>query len=158
VHKIKYRGRFELLKLWREAFLDHFEIWFPTDVTVVPVPLHWSRWRKRYFNQAEALALWIAEVARAQVETERLRKLRASASQAGLSREARAYNLRHHFSWVKGAAPERVLLVDDVYTTGATLEACARALRRAGCKAVYGWTLLRTPRVAEPRGIRNLLM
>jgi ComF family protein len=126
----------------------------PDEPTIlVPVPLHSSRERERGFNQAELLAQGLArglararEVGAPQLEAGCLRRTRATAPQTGLSLRARQENVRGVFSVVR---PERVrervvVLVDDVMTTGATLSACALALKNAGAQGVLGLTLART--------------
>jgi ComF family protein len=119
---------------------------------LIPVPLHPSRRRERGFNQAELLALGLCrKVAKEyaaggpQVETHCLRRTRATPPQTGLSLPARKENVRNVFAVDK---PERirgrvVMLVDDVMTTGATLSACAGALKKAGAVRVLGLTLAR---------------
>jgi ComF family protein len=109
----------------------------PHDIDVlVPVPLHTRRLRERGFNQSELLALALGRRSGRPVASNALVRLRETPSQAGLSPDERARNVRGAF-----AAPERlpgrsVLLVDDVCTTGATLYACARALERGGAATV----------------------
>ncbi len=114
---------------------------------VVPVPLH--RWRlfRRRFNQAAELARALARLAGAAYAGDLLIRTRATPSQGGLSRSERSRNVRGAFQ-VKPDARSRlqgrsVLLVDDVMTTGATVDACARTLKRAGAAAVHVITLAR---------------
>lgn len=119
---------------------------------LIPVPLHASRKRERGFNQAELLALGLSrKVAKngaargPRVETHCLFRTRPTSPQTGLSLQARKENVRNVFA-VKN--PERirgrvVVLVDDVMTTGATLSACAGALKKAGALRVVGLTLAR---------------
>lgn len=126
---------------------------------LVPVPLHSSRERERGFNQAELLAQGLGRgLARARgvgaprLEAGCLRRTRATAPQTGLSLRARQENVRGVFSVVR---PERVrervvVLVDDVMTTGATLSACALALKNAGAQCALGLTLARaTPQFPD---------
>jgi ComF family protein len=107
---------------------------------VVPVPLHRSRRRTRGFNQARELAgrLGVPMV-------EALRRTRATPSQTDLPADARHGNMRNAFALGRGQAVEglRIVLVDDVSTTGATIEACARVLRAAGAADVSAVTAAR---------------
>jgi ComF family protein len=109
---------------------------------VVAVPLHRSRLAKRGFNQAELLARGAAgEIGAPFVDA--LRATRKTRDQVELSAAGRRENVRGAFA-VKGPVPGKVLLVDDVYTTGATLSECADALRDAGAREVHALTLCRT--------------
>jgi len=147
LHRVKYEGRFELLRLVRQRFEENFHLSVPQGAAIVPVPLHPSRLRERGFNQAEILAEWIRDVSGLSL-VDGLKKTRSSLPQSTLSRSQRETNLRRHFIWNSSqTVPRVVLLVDDVLTTGTTLNACARALRRAGCDEVYAWTLFRTQRL-----------
>jgi ComF family protein len=114
---------------------------------IAPVPLHrWRLFRRRY-NQAAMLALALGRAARVPVLPDLLARTRPTPSQAGLGAKDRASNVRGAFAvrpqHVQALAGRRVLLVDDVLTTGATVGACAKALRRAGARAVDVVTLAR---------------
>lgn len=129
----------------------------PFPDLVVPVPLHWWRGLVRGYNQATLLAAPIARAAGVPLGADLLRRPRAGRRQLGLSRDERLRSLADCYR-ARGAAGRgrsrdslrgaTVLLVDDVITTGATLEACARELRGAGAAAVFGFALARTPRRA----------
>jgi ComF family protein len=114
---------------------------------VVPVPLHWRRLIARRYNQAAELARRIAREAGLPHAPDLLRRVRATAMQRGLSREARRANLAGAFAAPPRRAAalrgRRVLLIDDVYTSGATLSACAAALREAGAGRVDALCLAR---------------
>ncbi len=118
-------------------------------VVVIPVPLHASKMRQRGFNQAELIAqaaMKIRKEAAFRMEPNVLKRRRPTDSQMGLSRHQRRQNIRGAFSVVK---PEKVtsrcvLLVDDVMTTGATANECARVLRKAGASKVLVATVART--------------
>lgn len=147
VHKVKYGGRFELLEIFRESVRDGFDVFFPLDAVIVPIPIHFSKLKERGFNQSLILGRWLQKESGLGFDPLGLRKLRPSISQATLSENERRDNLKGSFGWkTQSSAPRCVLLVDDVYTTGATLEACARVLKRAGAEEVYGWTLFRAPK------------
>ena len=119
---------------------------------IVPVPLHPSRRRERGFNQSELLAAGLARALRRkgggtdpQVVKSYLHRKRATPPQTGLSVAARRENLRGAFEVVNPTAVHgrEIVLIDDVMTTGATLSACARALKRAGATRVMGLALAR---------------
>jgi len=114
---------------------------------IVPVPLHWVKRCRRGFNQSELLARAIARRYGMPVSPV-LRRVRATAVQAGLSHSARRANVEGAFRVRRGVSLEglRVLLVDDVMTTGATASACARALKQAGARYVAVLTLARADR------------
>jgi ComF family protein len=114
---------------------------------IVPMPLHWRRRWQRGFNQSELLAREIAR--RWRMPIRRLvRRKRATAPQAGLTSAQRRTNVQGAFETIPGARLEglRILLIDDVLTTGATADACARALKRAGAAGVALLTLARRDR------------
>jgi len=113
---------------------------------LVPVPLHWTRQWERGFNQSELLADAAARELGLPVR-HALRKVRSTPHQVGLTREHRAANLRAAFVADPRypVAGQRLVLVDDVRTTGSTLAACAAALRRAGAAEVYALTVTFEP-------------
>jgi len=112
---------------------------------IVPVPLHWRRRWRRGYNQADLLALAVANDLRLPVAPRRLRRRRATASQTGRSRRGRVANVRGAFvTGRSGFGGSRILLVDDVMTTGATLAECARVLRAAGASEVHAAASART--------------
>jgi ComF family protein len=113
-------------------------------VPLVPVPVHRERLRERGYNQAELIARAIGSTAGLPV-IDRLERVRPTTKQHGLDRAARLANLRAAFS-VRAAPrsmPPTVILVDDIVTTTATLEACASVLRAAGVSDVYGFAVAR---------------
>jgi len=118
--------------------------WSRVDA-IVPVPLHPRKQREREFNQAEYLADAAGQAFRKPVWKGELRRVRDTPTQTRLSREERMANLRNAFV-VRDAARWKgrcALLVDDVFTTGATLDACARVLRKAGTAEVWVLTVAR---------------
>ena len=141
VHALKYRGYRKVVAglaaplmlqaLGEDGFDD-----------VVPVPLHRSRKRKRGFNQAELLARGVAAEINAPV-SDTLKVVRSTRDQVELSAAQRRANVAGAY---RANAPlrGRVLLIDDVFTTGATMSACASTLLRAGAKEVHALSLCRT--------------
>jgi len=125
------RALAELLLVTLHVRLDDF-----APALLVPVPLHPSRLRQRSFNQALLLARHLGRRCQIAVAPRLLRRVRATPPQHGLSAEERRSNLRQAFVLSRPLAGERVLLIDDVMTTGATARACAQALRDGGASAV----------------------
>lgn len=140
VHAFKYGDRLDLAPLlgrWM-ARAGH-ELIAEADA-LVPVPLHWRRLWARRFNQSAALAAAIAREGGIAVAHAPLRRVKATAQQVGLSRAERATNVQGAFRVASAAKAEvagrRLIVVDDVLTSGATADACARALLRAGAAQV----------------------
>jgi ComF family protein len=110
---------------------------------LVPVPVHAARLRQRGYNQAALLAAALASRTGLPV-LDILERRRSTARQHGLGKAARLHNLRGAFALRDGVrSPPMVILVDDILTTSATLESCARVLREAGAVAVYGFSIAR---------------
>jgi ComF family protein len=117
---------------------------------IIPMPLHWRKRWQRGFNQSELLAREIGRRTHTPVENA-LRRVRNTVAQAGLTSAKRRLNVSGAFQAKKRAAADaingrRVLLIDDVMTTGATAASCARALQRAGARQVTLLTLARADR------------
>ena len=114
---------------------------------IAPTPLHWRRRWRRGFNQADLLARNLARRTALPV-LRALRRVRSTATQAGLSNSARRRNVDKAFQVRPGAPIEgkRILLIDDVMTTGSTASACALALKRAGAARVALLTVARVDR------------
>jgi ComF family protein len=114
---------------------------------IVPAPLHWVRWLQRGFNQSHLLARELRRRLRIPV-VNALRRRKMTRAQAGLTRAGRRVNVAGAFSARRTSAvrDRRVLLVDDVMTTGATMNACAGALKRAGAGHITVLTLARADR------------
>jgi ComF family protein len=111
---------------------------------VVPVPMHRAKIRRRGYNQAELLARALARRVGVRCETSLLTKTRDLAAQSKLPRAARSGNVRGAFLASPRAASARILLVDDVCTTGATIRACATELARAGASRVCAAVVAKT--------------
>ena len=111
---------------------------------VIPVPLHPARERERGFNQAALLARKVGRACGLRVGTRMLRRVRATEAQSG-GRQAREANVKGAFSVARPGQVQdrRLLLIDDVLTTGATVNECAKALLAAGAAEVAVYTLAR---------------
>jgi len=112
---------------------------------IVPVPLHPTKLREREFNQAERLARRLSQARQLPMNARLLRRVVATKTQTLLTREERFTNVRKAFTFrgKERLNGERIVLVDDVFTTGATTGACARVLREAGAGEVCVWTVAR---------------
>ena len=115
---------------------------------LVPVPLHWTRLWRRGFNQAALLAQAVGRLAAVEIAVDALIRVKATRLSKGLGRKARADNVRGAFRVRRREAVSGrdIVLVDDVLTTGATADACARHLRRAGARSVTVLTWARVVR------------
>jgi ComF family protein len=153
VHQLKYRRAIhlaeELGRLAAEAFGDpRFATALGAGWPLVPVPLHRSRLQHRYFNQAAEIARVIGRHTGLPVVPV-LKRIRRTDTQTKLSRKERLNNLRGAFAVTRAGrrwlaqAPAGAILVDDVLTTGSTVEACATTLRAAGFQRVQVVTVMR---------------
>lgn len=151
VHLLKYGDRLDLVKpfgIWMAR--AGAELLGEADA-LIPVPLHWTRLFQRRFNQSAELARAISHIAKVPVIDDALNRVRATPPQVGLARDERAKNVHGAFSVAAAAKAKlrrkRIVLVDDVLTTGATANACARVLRRAGAARI---DVLALARVVDP--------
>jgi len=117
----------------------------PRPDALIAVPLHPSRIRKRGYDQALELARPLARALHLPLLSDALVRTRATAAQSELDAAARAKNLKHAFSARRGDWPQHIALIDDVMTTGATLNAAADALRQAGVTRVDAWVCAWVP-------------
>lgn len=117
----------------------------PTDRSVlIPVPLHPRRERWRGFNQSLLLAQYAASALAMEMNSRQLRRAAYSRPQAQLSRTERLENLKDSFIWTgANAVPDSIILIDDVAATGTTLDECARTLKAAGARMVWGLVVAR---------------
>lgn len=140
IHRLKYEDRLDLAKVMARMMSASGRALIAEAECLVPVPLHRARLWRRRFNQAALLGRAIAAAAALPFVPTALERVRPTRSQVGLSRAARAENLRGAFRVPPAEAARirgrRVLLVDDVTTTGATGNAAARALLRGGAASV----------------------
>lgn len=112
---------------------------------VVPVPLHPVKEREREFNQAERIAAHLAKALNLPLKTDHLRRVLPTNTQTRLTKQERAENMRNAFL-VRDKVKldgQRIIIIDDVFTTGATTSACAKVLLRAGASDVCVWTVAR---------------
>jgi ComF family protein len=145
VHQLKYRKQRRMAQPLGELLAAELAIrplWFDA---VAAVPLHAERLAERGFNQAEMIGAAVARSTGSAMLGTGLVRTRATEQQARLDARARAANVEGAFAWMaRTPPPARIVLIDDVLTTGATMGACAAALRAAGAEAVYGLALARS--------------
>lgn len=144
VHSLKYRGVVALAEPMGRALAGAVRVWGVAADVVAPVPLHWRRQRSRGYNQSAEMGKVAAAALALPFEPALLRRIRPAPPQVrsgGL--EDRRRNVEGAFAARCDAAGRRVLLVDDVATTGATMAACATALRTAGAAQIWGITFAR---------------
>lgn len=148
---LKYHGVRALARPmggWLALAMEHYPELKAAEV-IVPVPLHWRQRRARGFNQALLLARALGRWTGLPVQGRWLRRVKNTRSQTGLTVRQREENVRGAFQVRKKLDKRRILLIDDVCTTGATLNASGGALKRAGAEAVYGLTLARVVQEIE---------
>lgn len=141
----KYRGKFALAKPLAALMIRALPAEIDGDL-IVPVPLHPARLRAREFNQSLLLATLLGRHLKRPVLTTDLVRIHATDPQTTLTRQERLRNLRQAFA-VRNSevlAGRRVLLIDDVFTTGTTLHECGKTLLKAGALSVFALTLART--------------
>lgn len=148
VKQLKYRQVTALVDILVKMALEEFletEILFGEEMIVVPVPLHWIAKWKRGFNQAEMIAKALADQLDLEVRSDLLKRTKYTISQTSLPGDKRRENIRNAFAVNKKKRQEikdrHFLLVDDVCTTGSTLKECAKVLKRAGAKSVWGMSI-----------------
>lgn len=140
---LKYAGASRLAVPLADASMRRLEdlLAITGRATLVAVPVHIDRRRSRGYDQAELIATRLAANARLPMRNV-LERVRPTTKQHELNRAARLANLRDAFT-SRTRVPTTVILVDDIVTTTATLEACAAVLRTAGCNAAYGFSVAR---------------
>ena len=157
IYQFKYQPYLkELAETLASILVEHFiisqkntdEIW--ENSVLIPVPLHKKKLKERGYNQSEELAKELAKILKIPVISNYLIKTKSTASQMELSKEQREKNLLNAFAIKIGGTSDvlpisgkKVFLVDDVYTTGSTMEECARVLKDAGLKNIWGITIAR---------------
>jgi ComF family protein len=141
IHACKYGGRLALAGLLGRELAPHVA---PDVDAIVPMPLASRRLAERGFNQALEIARPIARRTRIPLLPDVCRKVADTTPQAALPWSERAKNIRRAFACDADLRGKRIAVVDDVLTTGATLNELARVLRRAGAVEVIGWVVART--------------
>ena len=139
IHKIKYNNKREYLETFAELLARYgekkIEIWNPE--VLIPIPMYPEKQKIRGYNQAEILAKHLSEYWSLPVDTDILKKSKDTGAQKELDRTARRKNLLEAFHAESERNYQRILLVDDVYTTGSTVDAAASALKKIGISQIF---------------------
>jgi len=144
--RLKYRQDRQLARLFGTLLARHVGSQRRTDLPqiLLPMPLHASRMRERGFNQAQDIAHWCGKELRISVQPGRVSRIAETGSLAGLSRVARQHRILGAFRADDALAGQRVAIVDDILTTGASSRELAREIYDSGAESVELWVLART--------------
>jgi ComF family protein len=143
IHALKYGHRPELARVLGSLLSNYLSAHpIPADI-IVPVPLHATRERSRGYNQSLLLAQTLSAQTNLTVCHDALTRVRATRSQVELDAAERHINVQDAFAADPRVCGMHVLLIDDVCTTGATMDACSVALKQRGAKSVWGLALAR---------------
>lgn len=149
IYKIKFDGCYDIIDELVEKAMAKVELNLPNDTIITFVPMWKKKERLRGFNQSELIAKAIGKSVQHRV-LHILEKVRDNRSQVGLGPREREENVKGVFSTLKPSFNgeklgffKNVLLIDDVYTTGATMNECIKVLKKAGVKNIWGFTIAR---------------
>ena len=154
INRLKHQGDFFSVPLFADLLVEQvYEKASELPDVLVPIPIHWTRYLRRGFNQADVLAKQIST--RLQIPVRHLlTKPTRSQRQQSLSRKERSKNMRGKFalrkqpfgiSALNNISESKIALIDDVFTTGVTVETAAKALIKGGAKNIDVWCIARTP-------------
>lgn len=143
---VQYKFKQQLIhgRLLADGWLQQRSSQFEKPDLIVPVPLHWRRQLKRGFNQSAVLAKYWGKQLGVPASNCHLHRIRATTAQMTLKREQRLTNLKGAFSVAEHPFPKHIAIVDDVYTTGSTVQAIAKQIRQhTGVERIDIWVLAR---------------
>lgn len=140
----KFGARWPLLTALTQLMLPPLKSADRPDM-LIPLPLHPQRLQERGYNQAQEIAAPLASALQLRLELHLLQRIKDTEHQARLSEKARHHNMRRAFAATEDLTGLHIALIDDVMTTGSSLDAAARALKKAGAARVDCWILARTP-------------
>ncbi|MEN8261233.1 MAG: ComF family protein [Pseudomonadota bacterium] len=143
IHDLKFHADFPCARLLGMLMAEYIVGLPRQPECVIPVPLHPSRYRERGFNQAIEIARHVAKRTEIRLDLNACVRTRPTPPQSMLSAKERRTNLRHAFEVVKPPAVRRIALIDDVITTGATVNELATALKQTGIEHVDVWACAR---------------
>ena len=140
IYRFKYRGRREYAAYYAADMAERLGGWIRRcrPDALVPVPIHTSKRRNRGYNQAEVLAKGLGAILHIPVENGLIRRIRKTAPMKDLSASERQNNLKRAFKICRNDVKlDTIIIIDDIYTTGSTIDAMSYELRRAGVKKIY---------------------
>lgn len=147
VHTLKYHRGLYVLKDLEKFLIENKERWvdFFENAILIPVPIHWRKYLKRGYNQSECIAKVLQKIFPIQAINPLLKKIHSTKPQVELSKEERLKNVNNSFAIKKKplSSYETYILIDDVFTTGSTLKACAKVLSENGAKKIKVFTISR---------------
>lgn len=150
IYALKYGRERGVAKALAKIMVRGWQAWAQPVDMVIPIPLHPERYRWRGFNQSAEIAAYFTQAAGIALSTDALYRTVQTKSQVGLKRSARQQNVQNAFEANPAIVKrKRVLLIDDVCTTGATINSAAKALRHAGAATVSAYTLARAQSYRE---------
>ncbi len=147
VHQFKYQGKLYIGKTLAKLFLQKYLLAYKNSSRpglIIPVPLHIKRLKHRGFNQSKELALYLSKKLEIPVNTHLVKRIKLTHTQRGLTLDQRKANLKNAFSKTSVSVQQKhIVLVDDVMTTGNTVNEVAKVLKRSGIERVDVWTIAR---------------
>lgn len=144
IQHLKYHGRLELSRVLGGYLAEHMlPLDDPLPDVVMPVPLHTARLRERGYNQSLEIARFVSRRLRVPLDWQGARRIRPTAPQTELPRDQRRKNMRGAFTASQAFAGQRIAIVDDVMTSGHTVNALAESLLQSGAKEVRVWVVAR---------------
>ena len=144
IHNLKYQGRKVIAETLAAILAEAYRFYKLKADVLIPVPLHRSRYKERGFNQSLLLAKELGRLVDRPVDAAMLYRIRDTGYQMEMKAHERHQNVADAFACRKPVTHQNILLIDDVCTTGATLDFCAMSLKMNGASAVWGLTLAKT--------------
>lgn len=143
IPRLKYHGQLAIVPVLGSSLAETVTIQ-PRPDLLIPMPLHPTRIRERGFNHASEIARVVAKQLDLPLDTTRCQRIRDTPPQMGLKHDARRRNVRGAFTCLGDVQGQHIALIDDVMTTGTSLDELAATLRRAGAREVACWVVART--------------
>ena len=138
IHSLKYKGHKENGELFAKELVRYYSTFQAWEIDqVIPVPLYYKKQRKRGYNQAVLIGEYFAKVYGYSLNCDGLIRTKKTLPQKELKNKARKENMSQAFEAKESVRGKYILLIDDIYTTGATINACSKALKDKGAIAVY---------------------